>query len=158
MWPSKSWHWSGWGAHVADLFPADLSGGMQKRVGLARAIADDPEILLLDSPTAGLDPVMTNEINRLIQAAVKTLGATVLAITSDMQAARDYYDRLAMINDGHIIWEGPTSEIDAADNPYLDQLINGRAQGPIPDDSAGADGGLECVKFRKSYLSQPLTR
>ncbi|MEM7172991.1 MAG: ATP-binding cassette domain-containing protein [Pseudomonadota bacterium] len=121
----------GLGAHVADLFPSDLSGGMQKRVGLARAIADDPEILLLDSPTAGLDPVMTNEINRLVQAAVDTLGATVLAITSDMTAARDFYDRLAMLHDGHIIWQGPTADIDATDNPYLDQLINGRAEGPI---------------------------
>jgi len=116
---------------VADLFPSDLSGGMQKRVGLARALADDPEILLLDNPTAGLDPIMTNEISRLVQAAVAKLGATVLAITSDMKAARRYFDRLAMLHDGKIIWEGPTSEVDAADNPYLDQLINGRSQGPI---------------------------
>ena len=116
---------------VADLYPADLSGGMQKRVGLARAIADDPEILLLDNPTAGLDPIMTNEINRLVQAAVATLGATVFAITSDMKAARRYYDNLAMLHDGRIIWEGPTSKVDEAENPYLDQLVNGHAQGPI---------------------------
>ena len=132
----------GLGPHVADLFPGDLSGGMQKRVGLARAIADDPEILLLDSPTAGLDPVMTNEINRLVQAAVETLGATVLAITSDMQAAREHYNRLAMLHDGQIIWEGPTSEIDSANNPYLDQLINGRAQGPIQMAVRTADAAL----------------
>lgn len=116
---------------VADLFPSDLSGGMQKRVGLARAFADDPEVLLLDNPTAGLDPIMTNEISRLVQAASAKLGATVLAITSDMKAARRYFDRLAMLHDGKIIWEGPVSDIDAADNPYLDQLINGRSGGPV---------------------------
>jgi len=121
----------GLAARVADLYPSDLSGGMQKRVGLARAFADDPEILLLDNPTAGLDPIMTNEISRLIQAAVAKLGATVLAITSDMKAARRYSDRLAMLHNGQIVWEGPTSEVDAADNAYLDQLINGRSQGPI---------------------------
>ena len=116
---------------VADLYPADLSGGMQKRVGLARAIADDPEILLLDNPTAGLDPIMTNEINRLVQAAVATLGATVLAITSDMKAVRGYYDRVAMLHDGRIIWDGPAAKIDEAENPYLEQLVYGRSQGPI---------------------------
>ncbi|HMB78268.1 MAG TPA: ATP-binding cassette domain-containing protein [Kiloniellaceae bacterium] len=121
----------GLAARVADLFPSDLSGGMQKRVGLARAFADDPEILLLDNPTAGLDPIMTNEINRLVQTAVAKLGATVLAITSDMKAAQRYYDRLAMLHDGRIIWQGAADEAAAADNPYLDQLIHGRSQGPI---------------------------
>jgi len=121
----------GLATRVADLYPADLSGGMQKRVGLARALADDPEILLLDNPTAGLDPIMTNEINRLVQAAVAKLGATVLAITSDMKAARRYYDHLAMLHEGKIVWVGPTDEVDTADNPYLDQLINGRSRGPI---------------------------
>ncbi len=121
----------GLGADVADLFPASLSGGMQKRVGLARAIAGDPEILMLDDPTAGLDPIMTLAINRLINKCVQELGATALSITGDMTSARHQYDRLAMIHDGHIVWSGATADIDAADNPYLEQLINGRAQGPM---------------------------
>ncbi len=116
---------------VADLYPADLSGGMQKRVGLARAIAGDPELLLLDNPTAGLDPIMTNQINRLIEDARSRLGASVLVITGDMDVARDQSDDLAMINDGGIIWSGHSDQIAEADNAYLQQMINGRAEGPI---------------------------
>ncbi len=118
-------------ADVADLYPADLSGGMQKRAGVARAIADQPNILLLDEPTAGLDPITTNQINAMIRHASDELGATVLAITSDMTAARKHYDRLFMLHEGRVIWSGRTDEIEAADNPYLQQMINGRAEGPI---------------------------
>ncbi len=119
------------GPEVATLFPVDLSGGMQKRVGLARAIAADPEILLLDAPTAGLDPIMTHSINRLVNNCVSELGATAMSITGDMTSARTQYDHLAMLHDQHIIWSGSTDEIDDAQNDYLQQLINGRAQGPI---------------------------
>jgi len=116
---------------TADLYPNDLSGGMQKRVGLARAIAGDPELLLLDEPTAGLDPISANWINDMIRNAVDTLGATALSITSDMESARHRYDHLFMIHEGRMLWAGPNSEIDQADNPYLQQMINGRAEGPI---------------------------
>ncbi len=116
---------------VADLLPAELSGGMQKRVGFARAIAGDPEIVFLDEPTAGLDPIMSNIINELILDGVRRLGATTLSITSDMSGARKISDRIAMLHDGKIIWQGPTDQVDAADNPYLDQFIHSRAEGPI---------------------------
>ncbi len=116
---------------VIDLYPGDLSGGMQKRVGIARAITGDPEVLLLDNPTAGLDPILSNQIDRLIKNIVNGLGATAFAITSDMKSARANYENLSMIHQGKIIWSGPTNGIDEIDNPYLQQLINGRAEGPI---------------------------
>jgi len=118
-------------ADVADLLPAEISGGMQKRVGFARAIANDPEIVLLDEPTAGLDPIMTNVIGELILKGVRELGATTLSITSDMKGARQVADRIAMIYDGKIIWCGPTEEVDRSDNAYLAQFIHNRAEGPI---------------------------
>ncbi|MBT3991514.1 MAG: ATP-binding cassette domain-containing protein [Rhodospirillaceae bacterium] len=118
-------------ADVGDLLPAEISGGMQKRVGFARAIANDPEIVLLDEPTAGLDPIMTNVIGELILKGVRELGATTLSITSDMKGARQVADRVAMIYDGKIIWCGPTEDVDNSDNPYLDQFIHNRAEGPI---------------------------
>ena len=116
---------------VADLYPVELSGGMQKRVGLARAIAADPEIIFFDEPTTGLDPIMADVINNLIVATVKEVGATALSITHDMASARKISDRIAMLYGGRIIWQGPTAEIDRSGNPYVEQFIHGRAEGPI---------------------------
>lgn len=116
---------------VADQYPAQLSGGMQKRVGLARAIAASPEILFFDEPTTGLDPIMADVINDLINNCVKDLGATALSITHDMASARKIADRIAMLYRGKIIWTGSVSEMDSSGNPYVDQFIHGRATGPI---------------------------
>ncbi len=116
---------------VAELSPSELSGGMQKRVGLARAIATKPEILFFDEPTTGLDPIRADIINDLILQCVRELGATALSITHDMISARKIADRVAMIHAGKIIWTGAISEIDHSGNPYVDQFINGRAEGPI---------------------------
>ena len=121
----------GLGADVADLFPAELSGGMQKRVGLARAIASKPEIIFFDEPTTGLDPIMSDVINQLIAERVRDLGATALSITHDMASARKISDRIVMLYQGKIIWQGKTAEIDNSGNPYVDQFIHGRAEGPI---------------------------
>ncbi len=116
---------------VALLSPAELSGGMQKRVGLARAIAADPEIIFFDEPTTGLDPIMADIINDLIISTVKDVGATALSITHDMVSARKISDKIAMLYGGKIIWQGPTKEIDHSGNPYVEQFIHGRAEGPI---------------------------
>ncbi|HEX4028186.1 MAG TPA: ATP-binding cassette domain-containing protein [Rhizomicrobium sp.] len=116
---------------VAFLSPSELSGGMQKRVGLARAIAADPEIIFFDEPTTGLDPIMADIINDLIISTVKDVGATALSITHDMVSARKISDKIAMLYGGKIIWQGPTAEIDHSGNPYVDQFIHGRADGPI---------------------------
>ena len=121
----------GLGSEVGQLWPAELSGGMQKRVGLARAIAADPEIIFFDEPTTGLDPIMADVINNLIIATVKEVGATTLSITHDLVSARKIADRIAMLYKGKIIWEGPTAQIDTSGNPYVDQFIHGRAEGPI---------------------------
>ncbi len=121
----------GLGPEVAKLSPAELSGGMQKRVGLARAIAADPEIIFFDEPTTGLDPIMADVINNLIVDTVKDVGATTLSITHDMISARKIADRIAMLYKGKIIWAGPTSQIDTCGNPYVDQFIHGREKGPI---------------------------
>ncbi|HBF98058.1 MAG TPA: ABC transporter ATP-binding protein, partial [Alphaproteobacteria bacterium] len=116
---------------TADLLPSDLSGGMQKRVALARAIMEEPDILLLDDPTAGLDPILTRVINQLIGRLADETGATILSVTSDMDAMRRDYDQTAMLHEGQIIWIGATADIETADNPYLAQLVHGRAEGPI---------------------------
>jgi phospholipid/cholesterol/gamma-HCH transport system ATP-binding protein len=116
---------------VAFLSPSELSGGMQKRVGLARAIAADPEIIFFDEPTTGLDPIMADIINDLVISTVKTVGATALSITHDMVSARKISDKIAMLYGGKIIWQGPTGEIDRSGNPYVEQFIHGRAEGPI---------------------------
>jgi len=118
-------------ADVADLFPSELSGGMQKRVGLARAIAGDPEIIFFDEPTTGLDPIMADVINDLIVKVTKEVGATALSITHDMASARKIADRIAMLYQGKIIWQGPAATIDDCDNEFVQQFINGRADGPI---------------------------
>jgi phospholipid/cholesterol/gamma-HCH transport system ATP-binding protein len=119
---------------VGELYPAELSGGMQKRVALARAIAADPEIIFFDEPTTGLDPIMSDVINDLIVKCVKELGATTLSITHDMHSARKIAHRIAMLYGGKIIWQGPVSDIDHSGNPYVDQFIHGRAEGPIKVD------------------------
>lgn len=118
-------------ADVADLSPAELSGGMQKRVGLARAIAADPEIIFFDEPTTGLDPIMSDVINNLIVSTVEGLGITTLSITHDMASARKIADRIAMIYRGKIVWDGAADTIDNSGNAMVDQFIHGRAEGPI---------------------------
>jgi phospholipid/cholesterol/gamma-HCH transport system ATP-binding protein len=120
---------------MAMLYPVELSGGMQKRVGVARAMAGNPELLILDDPTAGLDPILTNAILDLIEASVEAdvegRGATVLAITGNMHAARTRFDRIAMLYDGVIRWQGDSADAGKADDPYLAQMLEGRAEGPI---------------------------
>lgn len=116
---------------VADLSPSELSGGMQKRVGLARAIASRPEIIFFDEPTTGLDPIMADVINDLIIESVKGLGATALTITHDMASARKIADKIAMLYKGKIIWQGTVKDMDKTDNPYVQQFIHGCSQGPI---------------------------
>lgn len=116
---------------VADLYPAELSGGMQKRVGLARAIAAEPEIIFFDEPTTGLDPIMSGVINELIREIVVEMGATAMTITHDMSSVRAIADQVAMIHDGVVQWTGPVGDLDDSGDPYLDQFINARAEGPI---------------------------
>ena len=116
---------------VAELFPAELSGGMQKRVGLARAIAAEPEIIFFDEPTTGLDPIMAGVINELIREIVTEMGATAMTITHDMTSVRAIADRVAMIHGGQVRWTGQIAEMDATPDPYVQQFIHGRAEGPI---------------------------
>ncbi len=116
---------------VADLYPSELSGGMQKRVGLARAIAAEPEIIFFDEPTTGLDPIMSGVINDLIREIVVEMGATAMTITHDMSSVRVIADKIAMLHDGRIQWTGPVSEMDASGDPYVNQFISGSAEGPI---------------------------
>jgi len=123
---------------VADLAPAELSGGMQKRVGLARAIATQPEILFFDEPTTGLDPIMADVINELIARSVRQLGATAVSITHDLASARKIADRVAMLYQGKIVWQGPVATLADSGNPYVDQFIHGRAEGPIKLDVRAA--------------------
>jgi len=116
---------------TADLFPSELSGGMQKRASLARAIAANPEIIFFDEPTTGLDPIMADVINDLIVANSKQLGATTITITHDMNSARKIADKVAMLYEGRIIWFGDVKDMYSSGNAYLDQFIHGRAEGPI---------------------------
>lgn len=116
---------------VGDLQPSELSGGMQKRVGLARAIAADPKVLFFDEPTTGLDPITADVINNLISERVKALGATAISITHDMASAMKIADEIAMLYEGRIIWRGPATEVMNSGNPMVDQFVHGRADGPI---------------------------
>jgi phospholipid/cholesterol/gamma-HCH transport system ATP-binding protein len=119
------------GPQVADLFPSDLSGGMQKRVGLARAVVANPEILFFDEPTTGLDPITAAAINELIVDQVKHLGATAISITHDLASAQTIGDEIAMLHGGKIVWRGPAADLKTTDNPYVRQFVDGRADGPI---------------------------
>lgn len=121
----------GLGGDVAQLSPAELSGGMKKRVGLARAIATEPEILFFDEPTTGLDPIMSDVINNLIVKCTRNLGATAVSITHDMASARKIADRIAMLHGGRIVWQGPVDQIEYSGNEFVEQFIHGRAEGPI---------------------------
>lgn len=121
----------GLGEDIADLYPSELSGGMQKRVGLARAVITKPEIIFFDEPTTGLDPIMADVINDLIIESAKDLGATTLTITHDMASARKIADKIAMLYQGKIIWCGTVKEMDKTDNPYVKQFIKGSSKGPI---------------------------
>jgi phospholipid/cholesterol/gamma-HCH transport system ATP-binding protein len=116
---------------VAELSPAELSGGMQKRVGLARAIAGNPEIVFFDEPTTGLDPIMADVINDLIVHCVREQKITALSITHDMHSARKIGDRVAMLYEGKLVWIGPADAVEKSGNPYVDQFVHGRAEGPI---------------------------
>jgi len=121
----------GLAAREADLYPGDLSGGMQKRVGIARAIADSPSILLLDEPTAGLDPITSNLINDMILDVVQRLGVTVISVNSDMAGAKRTAHHVAMLFEGDLIWTGSTDTMYESGNAYVDQFVNSRAEGPI---------------------------
>lgn len=117
---------------TADLYPAELSGGMQKRVGLARAIAGDPPVLFFDEPTAGLDPILAAVINQLIREVVTDLGATAITITHDMRTLHDVADRVAMLHEGRFYWQGSAHEALNTEDPVLRQFTQGRIEGPIP--------------------------
>jgi phospholipid/cholesterol/gamma-HCH transport system ATP-binding protein len=121
----------GLGPEIGELFPSELSGGMQKRVALARAIAREPEIIFFDEPTTGLDPIMADVINELIVKSVGDLGATAISITHDMASARKIGHRVGMLFDGKLIWQGPVGEIDHSGSAHVEQFIHGRAEGPI---------------------------
>jgi phospholipid/cholesterol/gamma-HCH transport system ATP-binding protein len=121
----------GLSADVADLSPAELSGGMQKRAGLARAIAADPEILFLDEPTAGLDPIMSNIISDLINDRVDDLGASVISVVSDLAVVRRIADSVLMLHEGRVVWVGPVDDLDRTDNAYVRQFVSQSIDGPI---------------------------
>jgi phospholipid/cholesterol/gamma-HCH transport system ATP-binding protein len=116
---------------VADRFPAELSGGMQKRVSLARAIAAEPEIIFFDEPTTGLDPIMSGVINDLIREIVAEIGATTITITHDMTSVRAIADQVAMLHAGKIRWAGPIGDLDTTDDAYVRQFVSGSPEGPI---------------------------
>ena len=116
---------------VAEKYPAELSGGMQKRVGLARAIAANPGIIFFDEPTTGLDPIISGVINELIREIVVEMGATAMTITHDMSSVRAIADKVIMLHDGLVQWSGVIGDLEKSQNPYLNQFLNGNAEGPI---------------------------
>ena len=118
-------------ASAADLRTAELSGGMQKRVALARAIIANPDLIFFDEPTTGLDPITADAVNNLIVEQVKALGAAAVTITHDMASVRKIADEVAMLHEGRIIWRGPVSALDNSGNAHIDQFVHGRAEGPI---------------------------
>jgi phospholipid/cholesterol/gamma-HCH transport system ATP-binding protein len=122
------------GPDTAELYPVELSGGMQKRVGLARAIVSRPQILFFDEPTTGLDPITGHVIDALIVEQVKRLGCTAVSITHDLASARRIADEIAMIHNGKIVWRGPAADLDRSGNPYVEQFVSGRTEGPISGD------------------------
>ena len=115
----------------ADLFPADLSGGMQKRVGFARAIATEPDILLLDNPTAGLDPILAARVDGMISDLARESGACVISVTGNMVGITDAYDEIAVMHDGVLRWHGDAKDAQSDDNAWLRQLLDGSREGPI---------------------------
>jgi phospholipid/cholesterol/gamma-HCH transport system ATP-binding protein len=119
------------GPEVADLYPGELSGGMQKRVGLARAVVATPEIIFFDEPTTGLDPITAAAINHLIVEQVRRLGCTAVSITHDLASARTIGDEIAMLNKGRIIWRGTPAELDHTDDESVRQFVDGRPDGPL---------------------------
>lgn len=125
----------GLNADVGNLYPSELSGGMQRRVALARAIATDPKLIFFDEPTAGLDPIFCGIINDIIRRCVSDLGATAITITHDLNSARHVADRVAMIHQGQIIWQGKVKDVDHSHNPYVEQFIAGSSTGPITQDA-----------------------
>ena len=128
---SEKLHSVGLTDRILNLYPSELSGGMQKRVSLARAICTNPKVIFFDEPTTGLDPVMANVINDLIIKIRDELGATTITITHDMQSARKIAKEVAFLYDGQIIWSGAINAMNSADNPYLQQFINGSTEGPV---------------------------
>jgi len=119
------------GSEVAGLYPAEISGGMQKRVSLARSIISAPDLIFFDEPTTGLDPITADAINDLIIEQVRGLGAATVTITHDMSSARKIADDVAMLFEGRIIWRGKADDVDHSGNEYVDQFVHGRAEGPI---------------------------
>lgn len=119
------------GASVADSYPSELSGGMQKRVGLARAVVANPEIIFFDEPTTGLDPITSAAINELIVDQVRGLGCTAVSITHDLASARTIGDEIAMLHGGKIVWRGSPAQLDSTTDPYVRQFVDGRADGPM---------------------------
>jgi len=119
------------GRQFTELYPAELSGGMKKRVGLARAVVGNPDIIFFDEPTSGLDPITSRAINALITEQVKGLGCTAVTITHDLASARTIGDEVAMLNGGVVVWRGPAGDLDHSGDPYVDQFVRGDPEGPI---------------------------
>lgn len=117
--------------NVADIYPAELSGGMQKRVALARALATNPEVIFFDEPTTGLDPIVSGTINDLIIRCVRDIGASAITITHDINSLRKIADRVGLLFEGKLIWTGTVKEMDKTKNPYVHQFINGLPDGPF---------------------------